>query len=212
MDKKKVAKIFVDSFKTDIKEVILEGELKGCGGTAENRKRYEVIFGNYDTYQKREFSNDYRDFAKKLGEIYGVDWHEIKLPMTDKKRYKSFYYQWDPDQVIEIAGIKFRMGRKMMNMPHAILDGCSHTYYIDIDDMELVEEIKKLNDERLAAEERKKKEDFPGKVENARKQCLEMIEELTRWANGEFTFTKEAIRRIDDAHFNVCDMLVCDRP
>ena len=44
MDKKKVAKIFVDSFKTDIKEVILEGELKGCGGTAENRKRYEVIF------------------------------------------------------------------------------------------------------------------------------------------------------------------------
>ena len=30
MDKKKIAKLFVDSFKTDIKDVILEGELKGC--------------------------------------------------------------------------------------------------------------------------------------------------------------------------------------
>jgi hypothetical protein len=212
MDKKKVAKIFVDSFKTDIKEVILEGELKGCGGTVENRKRYEVIFGNYDTYQKREFSNDYRDFAKKLGEIYGVDWREIRLPITDKKRYKSFYYQWDQDQIIEVDGVKFRMGRKMMNMPHAILDGCSHTYYIDIDDMELVEEIKKLNDGRVAAEERKKKEEFPGKVENARKQCLEMIEELTKWANGDFLFTNDAVLRINNAHFDICDMLVCDRP
>ena len=212
MDKKKVAKIFVDSFKTDIKEVILEGELKGCGGTAENRKRYEVIFGNYATYQKREFSNDYRDFTKKLGEIYGVDWHEIRLPITDKKRHKNFYYQWDPDQIIEVDGVKFRMGRKMMNMPHAILDGCSHTYYIDIDDMELVEEIKKLNDERVAAEERKKKEEFPGKVENARKQCLEMIEELTKWANGDFLFTNDAVLRINNAHFDICSMLVCDRP
>jgi hypothetical protein len=212
MDKKKVAKIFVDSFKTDIKEVILEGELKGCGGTAENRKRYEVIFGNYASYQKREFSNDYRDFAKKLGEIYGVDWHEIRLPITDKKRYKSFYYQWDPEQVILVDGIKFRMCRKMMNMPHAILDGCSHTYFIDIDDLELVEEIKKLNDERVAAERRKKEDEFPGKVEDAKKQCLEMIEELTKWANGEFTFTNDAIRRIDNAHFDICDMLVCDRP
>lgn len=212
MDKKKIAKLFVDSFKTDIKEVILEGELKGCGGTAEGRKRYEVIFGNYATYQKREFSNDYRDFAKKLGEIYGVDWHEIKKPIDKRDRYKSFYYQWDPDQIIEVDGVKFRMGRKMMNMPHAVLDGCSHTYYIDIDDMELVEEIKKLNDERVAIEERKKKEEFPGKVEETKKQCLEMIEELTRWANGEFTFTEDAIRRIDNAHFDVCSMLVCDRP
>jgi hypothetical protein len=212
MDKKKVAKIFVDSFKTDIKEVILEGELKGCGGTAENRKRYEVIFGNYASYQKREFSNDYRDFAKKLCEIYGVDWHEIRLPITDKKRYKSFYYQWDPEQVILVDGIKFRMCRKMMNMPHAILDGCSHTYFIDIDDLELVEEIKKLNDERVAAERRKKEDEFPGKVEDAKKQCLEMIEELTKWANGEFTFTNDAIRRIDNAHFDICGMLVCDRP
>jgi hypothetical protein len=212
MDKKKVAKIFVDSFKTDIKEVILEGELKGCGGTAENRKRYEVIFGNYASYQKREFSNDYRDFAKKLGEVYGVDWHEIKKPIDERGRYKSFYYQWDPDQIIEVDGVKFRMGRKMMNMPHAILDGCSHTYYIDIDDMELVEEIKKLNDGRVAAEERKKKEEFPGKVENARKQCLEMIEELTKWANGDFLFTNDAVLRINNAHFDICDMLVCDRP
>ena len=212
ISKQELAKLFVDSFNTDIKKVITSGELEGCGGTVEQRKRGEVIFGNYASYEKREFSNDYRNFAKKLAEIHGVDWHEIKLPMTDRKRYKSFYYQWDPDQIISIAGIKFKMCRKMFNMPHAILDGCSHTYYIDIDDMELVEEIKKLNDERVAAEERKKKDEFPGKVEQAREQCLEMIEELTRWANGEFTFTKEAIRRIDDAHFNVCDMLVCDRP
>ncbi len=211
MDKKKIAKLFVDSFKTDIKDVILEGELKGSGGNAGCRKRYEVVFGNYATYEKREFSNDYRDFAKKLGEIYGVDWHEIKNPIDKRDRYKSFLYQWDPEQIIEVDGVKFRMGRKMMNEPHAILDGCSHTYYIDIDDMELAEEIKKLNDERVAAEERKKKEEFPGKVEDAKKQCLEMIEELTKWANGEFTFTKDAIRRIDNAHFDVCDLLVCDR-
>jgi hypothetical protein len=104
------------------------------------------------------------------------------------------------------------MCRKMMNMPHAILDGCSHTYFIDIDDLELVEEIKKLSDERVAAERRKKEDEFPGKVEDAKKQCLEMIEELTKWANGEFTFTNDAIRRIDNAHFDICDMLVCDRP
>jgi RNA polymerase-binding transcription factor DksA len=100
----------------------------------------------------------------------------------------------------------------MFNMPHAILDGCSHTYYIDIDDMELVEEIKKLNDERLAAEAQKKKDNFPGKVENAKEQCREMIEELTRWANGEFKFGDDALLRIENAHFNVCHMLTCDRP
>jgi hypothetical protein len=212
MTKKELARQFIDSFHTNIEEVITTGELKGCGGTVEQRKRGEVIFANYASYEKREFSNDYRNFAKKLGEIYGVDWHEIKLPITDKKRYKSFYYQWDPEQVILVDGIKFRMCRKMMNMPHAILDGCSHTYFIDIDDLELVEEIKKLNDERVAAERRKKEDEFPGKVEDAKKQCLEMIEELTKWANGEFTFTNDAIRRIDNAHFDICDMLVCDRP
>jgi hypothetical protein len=203
MDKKKIAKLFIDSFKTDIQEVILEGELKGCGGTVENRKRYEVIFGNYATYQKREFSNDYRDFAKKLGEIYGVDWHEIRLPITDKKRYKNFYYQWDPDQIIEVDGVKFRMGRKMMNMPHAILDGCSHTYYIDIDDMELVEEIKKLNDEHVAAEEQEKKDNFPNDVEIAKQQCREIIRDLGRLLNGEVEFTEDALWRIDKAHFEI---------
>lgn len=212
ISKKELAKLFVDSFNTDIKKVITSGELEGCGGTMERRKCGEVIFGNYSTYEKREFSNDYRNFAKKLADIHGVDWHDIKLPITDKKRYKSFYYQWDPDQIIKIGGVKFCMGRKMMNMPHAILDGCSHTYYIDINDMELVEEIKKLNDERVAAEERKKKEDFPGKVENAKKQCLEMIEELTKWANGDFLFTNDAVLRINNAHFDICSMLVCDRP
>ena len=83
MDKKKIARMFVESFKTDIKEVILEGELKGCGGTVEQRKRGEVIFGNYASYEKREFSRDYTNFAEKLGEIYGVDWHEIKKPVGD---------------------------------------------------------------------------------------------------------------------------------
>ena len=210
MDKKKVAKIFVDSFKTDIKEVILEGELKGCGGTVENRKRYEVIFGNYATYQKREFSNDYRDFAKKLGEIYGVDWHEIRLPITDKKRYKNFYYQWDPDQIIEIDGVKFCMSRKMMNMPHAVLDGCSHTFYIDIDDMQLAVEIHKLWKKDVADKKKAKEDAFPGKVESAKTECREMIDTLTKIINGEFDIADyEDISRIHDAHFQVCSMLNC---
>ena len=210
MDKKKIAKLFVDSFKTDIKEVILEGELKGCGGTAENRKRYEVIFGNYATYQKREFSNDYRDFAKKLGEIYGVDWHEIRLPITDKKRYKNFYYQWDPDQIIEVDGVKFRMGRKMMNMPHAVLDGCSHTFYIDIDDVQLAIEIHKLWKKDVADKKKAKEDAFPGKVESAKSECREMIDTLTKIINGEFDIADyEDISRIHDAHFQVCSMLNC---
>ena len=207
ISKKELAKLFVDSFNTGIKKVITSGELEGCGGTVEQRKRGEVIFRNHSEYEKREFSNDYRNFAKKLAEIHGVDWHEIKKPMDRKDRYKSFYYQWDPDQVIEIAGIKFKMCRKMMNMPHAILDGCSHTFYVDITDLELVEEIKKLNDERVAAREQKKKDEFPAKVETAKSQCLEMIEDLTKWANGEYEFNDRAVGRIGDAYFSVCVML-----
>jgi hypothetical protein len=206
ISKQELAKLFVDSFNTDIKEVITTGELKGCGGTVEQRKRGEVIFGNYASYEKREFSNDYRNFAKKLAEIHGVDWHEIKLPMTDRKRYKTFYYQWDPDQVIEIAGIKFKMCRKMWNEPHAILDGCSHTYYIDITDMELVNEIKKLNDERLASEEQKKKADFPADVAYAKVQCREMIEDLTKIVNGDTEIIDDTIKRINSAYFEICVM------
>ena len=207
MTKKEFARLFVESFNTRIEKVITSGEMEGCGGTVEKRKCGEVIFRNHASYEKREFSNDYLKFAKKLAEIYGVDWHEIKLPITNKKRYKSFYYQWDPEQVMLVDGIKFRMGRKMMNMYGALLDGCSHTYYIDIDDLELVEEIKKLNDERLAAEAQKKKDNFPGKVETAKNQCLEMIEDLTKWANGEYEFDDRAVGRIGDAYFSVCVML-----
>ena len=207
MTKKELARLFIESFNTTIEKVITSGELEGCGGTVEKRKCGEVIFRNHASYEKREFSNDYLKFAKKLAEIYGVDWHEIKLPITNKKRYKSFYYQWDPEQVILVDGIKFRMGRKMMNMYGALLDGCSHTYYIDIDDLELVEEIKKLNDERVAAERRKKEDEFPGKVETAKNQCLEMIEDLTKWANGEYEFDDRAVGRIGDAYFSVCVML-----
>lgn len=212
MTKKELARLFIDSFHTDIKEVIASGELKGCGGTVEQRKCGEVIFANYASYEKREFNSDYLKFTKKLAEIYGVDWRDIKKPITNKKRYKSFYYQWDPEQVILVDGIKFHMGRKMMNMYGALLDGCSHTYYIDINDLELVEEIKKLNDERIAAEKQKKEDEFPSKVEDAKEQCLEMIEELTKWADGEFAFTDDAIRRIKSGHFEICKMLVCDRP
>ena len=207
MDKKKIARMFVESFKTDIKEVILEGELKGSGGTVEQRKRGEVIFGNYASYEKREFSRDYTNFAKKLGEIYGVDWHEIKKPVTNKKRYKSFYYQWDPDQIIEIDGIKFRMCRKMWNMPHAILDGCSHTYYIDIDDFEVLEEVKKLNDERLAKLEKARKINLIEDRKNTVVKCKEMLEVLQGYCNGEYEIDEEAVRRINEAHFEVCVML-----
>lgn len=203
MTKKELAKLFVDSFHTDIKEVITSGELKGCGGNAEQRKRGEVIFGNYVSYGKREFSSDYRDFAKRLAGEYGVDWHEIKKPLESKSRVKSFYYQWDPVQVIEIDGLVFRMGRRMMNMPHAILDGCNHTYYIDINDLELVEEIKKLNDERIAAKEQEKKNNFPNEVEEAKQQCREIIRDLRRLLNGEVEFTEEALWRIDEAHFGI---------
>ena len=212
MTKKELAKLFIDSFHTDIKNVVTTGKLPGCGGTVEERNRGEVVFGNYFTYNKSNFSNDYRNFAKELGKIYGIDWHKIKKPMDPHGGCKSFTYQWDPEQIIEIDGIKFRMSRKMMNMPHAVIDGCSHTFYIDISDLELVEEIKKLNDERVAAEKQKKEDEFPGKVEDAKKQCLEMIEELTKWANGEFVFTNDAVLRINNAHFDICKMLVCDRP
>ena len=50
MDKKKLAKMFVESFKTDIKEVELSGQLKGSGGTVEAIGHGEVIFGNYASY------------------------------------------------------------------------------------------------------------------------------------------------------------------
>ena len=60
MTKKEIAELFVYSFHTNIKEVITSGELKGCGGNAEQRKRGEVIFGNYVSYGKREFSSEKR--------------------------------------------------------------------------------------------------------------------------------------------------------
>ncbi len=207
MDKKELAKLFVDSFQTKIEKIILEGELDGTGGTVEQRKYGEVIFRNHALYEKSQFSNDYLRFAKKLGETYGVDWREIKKPMCSKKRYKSFYYQWDPEQVIEVDGFKFRLGRKMMNLPHAVLDGCSHTYYVCVYDLELLEEIKKLNDQRLADEQKKREDAWPGKVEKAKTQCQEMIESLQKWVNGEMNFDEHAVSRINDAHFDVCVML-----
>ena len=207
MDKKKIARMFVESFKTDIKEVELSGELKGTGGTVETTGHGEVIFGNYASYEKREFSRDYKNFAKKLGEEYGIDWHKIKKPVGEKRRCKSFYYQWDPVQIIEVDGIKFRMGRKMINMPHAIQDGCSHTYYININDFELLEEVKKLNDERLAKLEAKKKENFPHEQEDTVRKCKEMLEVLQGYCNGEYEIDEEAVKRINEAHFEVCVML-----
>ena len=207
MDKKKIAKMFVESFKTDIKEVNVSGQLKSIGGDAEERKRGEVIFGNYASYKKCEFSRDYKNFAKGLAEEYGVDWHEIKKPVEDKRRFKSFYYQWDPDQVIEVDGIKFCMGRKMWNEPHAILDGCSHTYYITINDFELLEEVKKLNDERLAKLERARKINLIEDRKNTVVKCKEMLEVLQEYCNGEHEIDEEAVRRINSAHFEVCVML-----
>lgn len=206
MDKKKVAKLFVGSFKTDIKEVELSGELKGSGGKVETVKHGEVIFGNYASYGKREFNRDYKNFAKALGELYGVDWQEIKKP-TNNERTKSFYYQWDPVQVIEIDGVKFRMGRKMMNMPHAVMDGCSHVYYINIDDFELLEEIKKLNDEHLAELEAKKKANFKHEQEETVDRCKEMIEVLQGYCNGEREIDERTIRKIDNLYFEVSLML-----
>lgn len=207
MTKKEIARLFNDSFSTKIEEVITTGELKGSGGTVEQRRRGEVVFRNHSEYGKREFSNDYRNFAKKLGNIYGIDWHEIKRPVDRKGRYKSFCYQWDPEQVIEIDGIKFRMSRRMIDKPHAVIDGCTHTLYVDIDDLELVEEIKKLNDERIAAIEQKKKDDFPADVAYAKTQCREMVEDLTKILNGEIEMTEDSIKRINNAYFEICVMV-----
>lgn len=209
MDKKKIARLFVDSFKTDIKEVILEGELKGCGGTVESRKRYEVIFGNYATYQKREFSRDYRNFAKTLAAELGLDYGEIKVPYDSGDKFKNFYYQWDAEQRIVIPGITFKMCRKMMNMPHAVLDGCSHTFYIDIDDRELAEEISALHEKAVADKERARKDAFPGRVEKAKTECGDMIDVLTKIINGGLDIDDEDMSRIHDAHFQVCKMLSC---
>ena len=207
MDKKKIAKIFVESFKTDIKEVNLSGELKSIGSTTEKRKCGEVIFGNYANYEKREFSRDYKNFAKKLAEQCGVDWHEIKKPVGDNRRFKTFYYQWDPDQVIEIDGVKFCMGRKMWNVPHAILDGYCHTYYITINDFELLGEIKKLNDERFVKLEEEKKQRLPKYKEDTIRKCEEMLEVLNGYCCGDYEIDEEAISRINTAHFEVCVML-----
>ena len=99
------------------------------------------------------------------------------------------------------------MGRKMWNMPHAILDGCSHTYYIDIDDFELLEEVKKLNDERLAKLEKARKINLIEDRKNTVVKCKEMLEVLHGYCNGEYEIDEEAVRRINEAHFEVCVML-----
>lgn len=207
MNKKELAKIFFGSFRTDIKKITADGVLDGIGGDAKARKCGEVIFGNYSQYGKKDFNKDYTGFAKNLGKAYGVDWHEIKKPIDKKGRYKSFYYQWDPEQIIEIDNLKFRMGRKMMNMPHAVLDGVSHTYYITINDFELLDEIKRLNDERLAEIEMKKKAAWPVTVSNAKKQCQEMIDKLNKVLEDGYEFSEDAIRRIRDGHFDICTMM-----
>ena len=97
-----------------------------------------------------------------------------------------------------------------MNEPHAVLDGCSHTFYIDIDDMQLAVEIHKLWKKDVADKKKAKEDAFPGKVESAKSECREMIDTLTKIINGDLDIADyHDISRIHDAHFQVCEMLNC---
>ena len=202
MNKQGIAKLFVESFNTDIAQVITSGNLEGSGHPSNNSG--EVIFKNYASYHKGDFTRDFNAFIKKISKIYGIDEHALK---KTGNTYKSFYYKWDAEQIMTIEDVKFVMGRRMMNMPHAILDGVSQIFYIDIFDTELIEEINKLYQEQLAQKEQKRQEELPAKKKNAIKECNEMIALLTQFVDGTKELTDDAMMRIHNAHFQTCVMI-----
>lgn len=203
MNKRDLAKIFIECFRTNITDITLSGELKGTGGTAETRHCGEVVFFNHSEYEKKKFSNDFKKFFVKLAEIYGADKVTYKVPKK-ASRSKSFFYQWDPVHIINVNGMEFRMGRKMPNMPHAILNGCSHTYYITINDLDFVKEIDILNKERLDKEELEEIKGWPKRELEALNQCNEMIERLKSIVDGNIEITRDNIDRINMAHTELC--------
>lgn len=203
MNKKDIANLFFNSFNTDIKKIITTGNLEGSGHPAQNSG--EVVFGNYADYTKREFTRDFNTFAKNIGRMCGVD---VKSLKKTGNSYKSFYYKWDPEQTICINGIKFIMGRRMMNMAHAILDGTSQCFYIDISDVELVEEIKLLEENNKLCKEQKRLEELPRKKQQTIEKCKEIVDCLNKYINGEKDLDEESISRINIGHFQICEMII----
>ena len=208
MDKKKIAKLFFETFRTRIKTIVTlnspESELDDtCVRIKDNIG--EIVFRNHADYEKASFTKDFKSFGKKLADEYGVEFNTIYH--KEATGSKNFYYKFDPEQIVVVDGVKFRMGRRMMNMPHAVLDGVSHRYYIAIYDLELVEEIKKLQEEKLAKEEAKKKAEFPAKKQEAITQCQDMIDTLTAIVNGEVEIDERNLWRIKDAYFDICVMI-----
>ena len=195
MTKKELAKAFFNCFRTNI---VKFDNVSGIGG-------WDIVFRNHAEYEKRQFTRDFNNFAKLVAKDLGVDVKEIKK--TGRYGAKSYYYIWDPTQILEAYGISFKLNRRRMNTPHSIQDGCSHRYYVWINDNELVDEIRALNEERIEKERREKEESFPLEVALAKQQCREMIEDLKKWADGKMEFDDEAISRIDTAHFEICVML-----
>ncbi len=205
-----IARLFIGSFRTKITKVILSGKLDGSGGTVETCHREEVVFFNHSEYEKKKFSNDFKKFATKLEEIYGKGAVSYKAPTKGASSFKSYLYKWDPEYIIKVEGIEFRMGRKMFNEPHAILDGCHHTYYVDIDNFDIVKEINRLNNERLEREELEKINAWPEKEKEALSQCNEMIETLRSIVSGEIEITRNNIGRIDSAYIQICGFIKLD--
>ena len=209
-----IARLFIGSFRTKITKVILSGELDGSGGTVEACHRREVVFFNHSEYEKKKFSNDFKKFATRLIEIYGNGAVSYRAPAKGASSFKTRLYKWDPEYVIKAEGIEFRMGRKMFNEPHAILDGCNHTYYVDINNFDIAEdivkEINRLNNERLEREELEKINAWPEKEKEALSQCNEMIERLKSIVAGDIEITRNNIGRIDSAYIQICGFIKPD--
>ena len=199
MDKKKIAKLFVESFGTDIELVDFEHERNG-------KKTPHVVFHNHSMYEKSQFTADFKKFAKKLATEYGIANYK-DIMSKERSGSRSFYYIWDPSQYIVLDSLKFTLERRRMNLPHSIMDGVSQCFYVVISDEELAKEVEKLNDERLAREDREKKNAFPQKVQDTKDKCSEMIAVLQKFVNGEKDIDEDAVSRLDSAHFQVCKML-----
>lgn len=194
MDYKKIAKMFFNSFNTDIKEIV-----------ETNYGFYNIIFANYADYKKREFSTDFSDFAKKIAEEYNKDVKEIKT--RSETGVKSFYYIWDKEQFINIDGVRFILGRRRMNEPHSIIDGVSQKFYVRINNEDLVKEINTIWEDWKKEKEDKRIEELPKKYETMMIQCRGMIDALKKILEGDIKVQENDIWRLDSAHFEICEMI-----
>ena len=203
VDKKEIAKLFYESFGTTVKEIIIEHELKGSGRKpCPSFFQGEVIFRNHANYKKRQFSEDFNRFIRKFAKYFavGTTW------MTDREDRDTvgIAYRWDKERILSAFGFNFRMGRRVMNEPGGYRDGVSQVFYIDINDIELLEEIKKLDDERKAKEDAERQESFPQRKEKALKMCAEISEKAKSYMEGNRMMSEETLDRIANAYFEMC--------